>query len=235
MPDLTALASWVQAHHWQGHALQAYRQALASHPARLLVLRRFLLDGVADRLNRFLAGEVEFQTVYGLYSAKDGYVTADEWLQAETDDHLLKFGELSGPRPGFQLSPNLLTYLRFRKAFCDPAFTAFFQEISGQSLGSSTFSAHAMKVGDFIHEHDDAVQNRRLAYVLYMSSRWQPRFGGALRMIALDGQVFDIEAEYNSLVIFDVTAETRHYVAPIAVEAGETIRVSLGGWFREQA
>jgi Rps23 Pro-64 3,4-dihydroxylase Tpa1-like proline 4-hydroxylase len=235
MIDFAWLASWVQAHHWQGFALQSYRQAFASHPARLLVLRQFLLDSVAEKLSRFLAVEAEFQTVYGLYSVDGGYVTEDEWLAATAEDRYLRFGAFCGPRPEFVLSPNLLTYLQFRQAFRDRRFTALFEEFCGVPLGASAFSVHAMRHGDFLHAHTDAVEDRRLAFVLYLSPDWQPRFGGGLHVVQPGGTVVRIEAEYNSLVVFDVAARTEHLVGLIEPTAGETVRLSLGGWISRPA
>ena len=235
MSDLAWLGSWVQAHHWERHALQAYRQAFTSHPARLLVLRHFLLDRVAERLSRFLSLEAEFQTVYGLYSVDGRYVTEDEWLAAAAEDRYLRFGAFCGPRPEFQLSPNLLTYLQFRQAFRDRRFTALFEEMCGVSLGASAFSVHAMRPGDFLHAHTDAVGDRRLAFVLYLTSEWRPRFGGYLQVLEPGGTALRIEAEYNSLVLFDVTARTEHLVGPIEPVAGETARLTLGGWISQPA
>jgi Rps23 Pro-64 3,4-dihydroxylase Tpa1-like proline 4-hydroxylase len=40
-----------------------------------------------------------------------------------------------------------------------------------------------------------------------------------------------IEATYNSIVVFDVQAENTHFVAPIEGAAGETRRLTIGGWF----
>jgi hypothetical protein len=233
MIDPAWIASWVQTHHWQGQALQANRQAFISHPARLLVLQRFLLDPVAQRLSRFLAVEAEFQTVYGLYSADGDYVTEDQWFTAAPEDRYLRFGAFCGPRPEFQLSSNLLTYLQFRKAFRDRRFTALFEELCGMSLGSSEFSVHRMRTGDFLLAHTDAVEDRLLAFVLYLSPDWQPRFGGGLHVVEPDSTTFRIEAEFNSLVIFDVTTHTEHLVGPIEPEAGETARLSLGGWISQ--
>jgi hypothetical protein len=235
MIDFAWLASWVQAHHWQRGALAAYRQAFASHPARLLVFRQFLLDTAAERLSRFLAVEAEFHTVYGLYSVDGRYVTEDEWIAAAAEDRYLRLGAFCGPRPEFLLSPNLLTYLQFRQAFRDRRFTALFEELCGVSLGSSAFSVHAMRQGDFLHAHTDAVEDRRLAFVLYLSPDWQPRFGGGLHVVEPSGSVLRIEAEYNSLVLFDVTTRTEHLVGPIEPEAGETARLSLGGWISQPA
>jgi hypothetical protein len=201
----------------------------------LLVLRHFLLNTVAERLSRFLAVEAEFQTVYGLYSADGHYVTEDEWLAAAADDRYLRFGAFCGPRTEFRLSPNLLTYLQFRQAFRDRRFTVFFEELCGMPLGSSAFSVHAMRHGDFLHAHTDAVEDRRLAFVLYLSPDWQPLFGGGLHVVEPGGSALRIEAEYNSLVVFDVTARTEHLVGPIEPMAGETARLSLGGWISQPA
>ena len=199
----------------------------------MLVLKRFLLDSVAARLSRFLTVETEFLTVYSLYSADGDYVTEEEWRHADESDRLLKFGAFSGARPEFQLSPNLLTYLRFRTAFRDPKFAAFFEEVAGSPLGSIAFSVHAMRTGDFLRPHTDALENRRLAFVLYLSPHWPPRFGGALHVVDHRGKASEIDAEYNALVIFDVTAKTKHFIAPIEPVAGETRRLSLGGWIHQ--
>jgi Rps23 Pro-64 3,4-dihydroxylase Tpa1-like proline 4-hydroxylase len=125
--------------------------------------------------------------------------------------------------------------LQFRQAFRDRRFTALFEALCGVPLGSSKFSVHAMRHGDFLHAHTDAVEDRRVAFVLYLSQDWQPRFGGCLHVVEPGGAVLRIEAEYNSLVIFDVTARTEHLVGPIEAVAGETARLSLGGWISQPA
>ena len=68
MIDRQRLAAWIQPRHLDDQALEAYRSAFTSHPARLVIIRDFLAPDVADRLGRFLANEAEFKPEFGLYS-----------------------------------------------------------------------------------------------------------------------------------------------------------------------
>jgi Rps23 Pro-64 3,4-dihydroxylase Tpa1-like proline 4-hydroxylase len=42
-----------------------------------------------------------------------------------------------------------------------------------------------------------------------------------------------IEAEYNSIIVFDVAAGTTHFVDLISPEAGDRARVTIGGWYHK--
>jgi len=232
MIDPGWLRSWIQPQHLEESTLLVYRQTLESHPARLVVLRSFLHNQVADNLTRFLRSEAEFQPVYGLYS-NHNYVPEADWLRAEESDRFFRYGVMSGVRPEFQLSSNLITYLQFRTAFRDKRFKAFFEQLSGFSIGSLTFKVHSMKTGDFLHSHTDDVDDRRLAFALYLSSHWHPSFGGALHMVGNREKLAAVEAEYNSIAIFDVTAKTKHFIGPIEPAAGEMTRLSITGWLRD--
>lgn len=231
--DAAFLGIWIQPQHLEPQALRGYRHAFASHPARLVVLRSFLLDAVAAKLGRFLAAEAEFRTEYGLFSVDQG-VTEAEWQAAEPDDRFFRFGKLVGTPAQFQMSPNALTYLRFRQAFQDPRLKAFFEEMTDLPLGVSTdFGSHAMRGGDFLLAHSDDNRNRRLALVIYLSPDWDPAFGGALHMREAGGGVTRIEPEYNSIVAFDVKVDTMHFVPMIDAAAGERVRLTIGGWYHQ--
>lgn len=231
MIDCGWLSSWIKPHHIYGDALQAYRQAFTSHPAHLIVLRDFLLEGIVEKLSQFLTVEAEFRPHYGLYSSLgDRDANENEWLAAKDHDRFFKFSKCSGIHPQFQLSPNLLLLLKFRQALDDPKFAAFFEEISGLALGPLVFNIHSMKAGDFLRPHTDDAENRRLAFVLYLSPTWEPRFGGALLVVEPGGKVSKVDAEYNSLVVVDVTAKMEHFIAPVEAIAGETARLTIGGW-----
>ncbi|MGH9198876.1 MAG: 2OG-Fe(II) oxygenase [Acidimicrobiia bacterium] len=231
--DAAFLGTWIQPQHLDPETLRRYRQAFASHPSRLVVLRKFLVDAVAAKLSKFLATEAEFRTEYGLYSVDQG-VTEEEWQAAEPAGRFFRFGKLVGTPAQFQMSPNALTYLRFRQAFQDPRLKAFFEEISDLPLGVSTdFGSHAMKGGDFLLSHSDDNRNRRLALVIYLSPDWDPALGGALHMLDASGSVTRIEPEYNSIVAFDVKVDTMHFVPMIDAAAGERVRLTIGGWYHQ--
>src|SRR5712692_2657683 len=143
MIDRQRLAPWIQPQHLDDPALATYKDAFTSHPARLVVIKDFLVPQVAERLSRFLANEAEFQPEYGLYSI-EGAVKEADWLRAAEPDRFFQLGKLVGTPPQFQTSPNALTYLQFRMTFQRPAFKAFFETIADMPLGwSDDFGAHS--------------------------------------------------------------------------------------------
>src|SRR5438876_4648540 len=110
MIDRQKLGAWIQPQHLEEAALQQYRKAFTSHPARLVVLKDFLQPQIAERLSRFLFSEAEFKDEYGLYN-REGAAKKEDWLEAKDEDRFFKFGKLVGTPPQFQTSPNALTYL----------------------------------------------------------------------------------------------------------------------------
>lgn len=234
MTNLNSLSSWIQTQHLQVGTLQSYRQGFESHPARLIILRRFLQDSVAQRLSNFLRDEAEFRLEYGLYSTGDEAASDQAWLNAKEEDRFFRFSKIVGAFPQYAMSPNMLTYLRFRMAFQAPDFRNFFEQLSGLSLAwSDDFGSHSMKRGDFLRPHSDHNRNRSLALVIYLSPNWGPYLGGALNVIDSQGHTIKIEPEYNSMVVFDVAAGTTHFVDPIRSEAQDNGRLTIGGWYRK--
>ena len=116
MTDLRLLATWIQPQHLEEATLARYRDSFAAHPARLIVLTDFLVETVAERLGRFLAGEAEFQPEFGCYS-NEGGMTEAAWLAADESDRFFRLRKLVATPQRFRMSPNALTYLQFRKAF----------------------------------------------------------------------------------------------------------------------
>ena len=231
MIDRAALGPWIQAQHLEEDALKRYREALASSPARVNVLDDFLVESMAEKLTRFLMSEAEFKTEYGIASA-DGAVSEEDFENAPDDERFFKLAKLAGIPPEHQFSPNALTYLRFRQTFQRPEFEAFFQEMSGLPLGASDdFGVHSMRTGDFLRPHSDNNRNRRLALVIYLSPDWEPGLGGRLEVIDKEGNITPVEPKYNSMVVFDVLAETEHRVTPVEPAAGDRARLTIGGWY----
>ena len=130
------------------------------------------------------------------------------------------------------MSSNALTYLKLRETFQQPAFESFFEDSTGMSLGASDdFGVHSMRVGDYLRPHADDNKDRALALVMYLTPGWDPTFGGSLHMVHGDGSETRVDADYNSIVLFDVLAGTSHSVAPVEPSAGDTARVTIGGWY----
>ncbi|XP_014486989.1 PREDICTED: prolyl 3-hydroxylase OGFOD1 [Dinoponera quadriceps] len=83
--------------------------------------------------------------------------------------------------------------------------------------------------------HDDNLQDRRIAFILYLMDEWSVEDGGALDLFDTDENgcprdvVRSIVPEYNSFVFFEVVDNSYHQVAEIM--AKKKIRWSINGWF----
>lgn len=231
MIDRKWLSPWIQSQHLEGENIRAYREAFTSQPERMLVLRNFLVEEVAEQVSHFLTAEAQFRPIYGL-TREEEHVTKEEWEQAPDQDRFFRYQGFSGLSSQSRLSPGFITYLKFRAAFLDTKFRKFFEAVSGLPLNPKEpiFNTVCMKRGDYLRPHSDKDETYRLAYILYLSSNWQPSMGGAFQMVERSGRVTKIEVEFNNLIFFDVSRRTRHWVAPIEVEAGERVRATLSGW-----
>jgi len=230
--DRKKLGTWIQPQHLEDAAIEKYRQSYASHPARLVVIKDFLEPQVAERLSLFLSGEAEFKAEYGLYT-KEGAAKEEDWLHAKEEDRFFKYGKLVGTPPQFQTSPNALTYLQFRMTFQRPELKAFFEAISDLPLGSSDdFGAHSMTTESLLRPHSDDNRNRQLALVIYLSPGWKPGYGGQLTVNHFDGETTVVEAEYNSMIAFNVLTHKSHVVERVRSTNGTAPRrLTIGGWY----
>lgn len=226
------LKGWVQSQHLTTDAVRAYGERYRGTPARMVVLDDFLLAPLAERLAAFLEREVDFRTTYGVYPGTK--VSEAEWEAASERDRFFRYGQLHQIGEEFRLSPNALTYVRFRKEFLDESFAEYFGSITGLGLSpTDDLSLHRMTGGDFLRSHSDVLGNRRLAFILHFSRDWRPELGGTLNMTDESGHTQAVDAGFNRIVLFDVKAGTQHDVSAISSSAGDRARLSIGGWFRE--
>lgn len=114
-------------------------------------------------------------------------------------------------------SPEMLTRIRLISGFDD---------ICCASAQATRYSP-----GNFLTRHNDIKEDegRRVAYVLGLSPRWHPDWGGLLQFYRQDGTPRDAWApEFNSLTLFDVHhVHAVTYVTPFAPAP----RLSITGWF----
>jgi hypothetical protein len=234
MVDRQKLGAWIQPQHLEDAALEEYRKSFTSHPAKLVVIRNFLRPEVAERLSLFLSGEAEFKAEYGLYT-REGAAKEEDWLHAKEEDRFFKFGKLIGTPPQFQTSPNALTYLQFRMTFQRPELKAYFEAISDMPLGASDdFGAHSMTSESLLRPHSDDNRNRQLALVIYLSPQWKAEYGGQLKVTHRDGNTTVVEAEYNSVIAFNVLTHKEHVVERIRSTNGSSPRrLTIGGWYHK--
>lgn len=88
---------------------------------------------------------------------------------------------------------------------------------------------------DYLLCHDDNMDDRRIAYIFYLTNDWSKKDGGALDLFDTDEEglprnvVKSLIPEYNSLVFFEVADNSYHQVAEVLTE--DKCRWSINGWF----
>jgi len=166
--DFNTLTAWVQPRHLSASGIAEYRANFESRPLRVLHMTDFLQPDMAARIARFLGREASYEKMYALYETdgSEKRVAADVWREADKDSRYYSLGELIGPDPRFRLSPNLFTFLNFRKMLATSAFRAYVSAITGLPLeGLVKRAVHHMRRGDILGPQDDRFRGRRLAFV----------------------------------------------------------------------
>jgi Rps23 Pro-64 3,4-dihydroxylase Tpa1-like proline 4-hydroxylase len=113
-------------------------------------------------------------------------------------------------------------------------FLDFCRELTSEpDIGFADAQATCYSAGHFLNTHDDNVygKDRVAAYVLNMTPKWDPNWGGALQFIGSDGHIEEaFMPKFNALNVFKVPkAHSVSYVAPFAGES----RYSVTGWLRK--
>jgi hypothetical protein len=231
--DAELLSQWIQPQHLSEYALQEYEQRVQASPLRMIVLPDFLIEAVAHDLSHMFAHESAYRTERGLYTSKGGHRSVDEaeWLSAPDEDRFFSFDVFTSIRPEHVLGKNVFTYLKFLNDFSKKkSFMDFFSRMLGIAVNGVEYSVHSMSRDHFLKIHNDDLRNRRCAFVLYLTPGWQSRHGGRLQLVDSAKNMTSVAPNYNSLVLFDVTLGTRHFVEPIHTSAQDRPRISFGGW-----
>jgi hypothetical protein len=85
------LGSLIESRHFSEEAIERYRSAFASNPARFVVVNDFLRPEIAARLAKFLSDEAVFEVEHGLYSIHESGATEAEWAAAGEDYRFFRF------------------------------------------------------------------------------------------------------------------------------------------------
>ena len=151
--------------------------------------------------------------------AKDGFqfrfesirVSDDRDVRIAIDDPLHRFAQWMGSSPVLD----------------------FLAAVTGLSdLNFADAQATRFEPGDFLTGHDDEVEgkHRRAAYVLGLTQRWRPEWGGMLMYHgSTDGEMVALPPAYNMLDLFAIPVP--HSVSFVTPFAGAS-RMSVTGWLR---
>ncbi|KAJ8281171.1 hypothetical protein GJAV_G00064330 [Gymnothorax javanicus] len=83
--------------------------------------------------------------------------------------------------------------------------------------------------------HDDELEGRRIAFILYLVPEWHQTDGGTLDLYSTDENyqpqklVKSLVPSWNTLVFFEVSPISFHQVSEVI--SGEKCRLSVSGWF----
>jgi len=207
-PRIAALKGWIQEQHLQDKTIAAYgKQFQKNTPFPHVLIKDFLVKKQIDFLKNALEKLV--------FEKKD----SDLFSFAQTSDlsrsTSFVFGSLH----------TMLSSSYFLKSL---------QEIAGLPKLKPVVDLHAIRFTKtcYLLPHDDTLDDRKVAYVLYLSSLAKKQ-GGALEFFSVNGQrPIKIVKSYpcleNSLMLFAVSRQSVHHVAEVV---DETERLTLGGWF----
>lgn len=123
----------------------------------------------------------------------------------------------------------------FRKCL-ETTLVPWLREVTGIPLdGTISLTCSKYVYTDVLLCHDDELEGRRIAFILYLTPGWTPDDGGTLDLFDVDsnGQPRDIVRSlvprWNSFAFFEVSPVSFHQVAEVLSE--DKLRLSVGGWF----
>lgn len=115
-------------------------------------------------------------------------------------------------------------------------FRAWLSDISKINLESTIdMSCAKYEFSDALLCHDDELEGRRIAFILYLVPSWDRSLGGTLDLYSVDEHfqpkqiVKSLIPSWNTLVFFEVSPVSFHQVSEVLSE--EKSRLSISGWF----
>ncbi|XP_065809063.1 prolyl 3-hydroxylase OGFOD1 [Labrus bergylta] len=115
-------------------------------------------------------------------------------------------------------------------------FRSWLGEVLGVELESTVdISCAKYEHTDILLCHDDELEGRRVAFILYLVPPWQSSDGGTLDLYTTDSNfqpksiLKSLVPSLNTLVLFEVSPVSFHQVSEVLTQ--DKCRLSLSGWF----
>jgi Rps23 Pro-64 3,4-dihydroxylase Tpa1-like proline 4-hydroxylase len=164
------------------------------------------------------AGEDFRRRLLGALYAQSASKFAYFYGQFEFDKNLKADGKIGA------LSRDVWSFLN------GPEFLGAIGKMTGMpDLKRASGQASRYAPGDFLTQHDDDTKDdRRAAFVLYLSPQWLADWGGLLQFIDRDGHVAEaFTPMFNALALFKVPMQhSVSMVTPLALGP----RLAISGW-----
>ena len=119
----------------------------------------------------------------------------------------------------------------FYKLLSSKEFTSLMEQLTNEKLSLKIdMQSHSMIQGDYLLFHDDVVEGRSVAYIIYLADL-KPKDGGALRLYDIKkplNPIKKIYPKFDSFACFKVSGKSLHDVEEIKAAKQ---RLTIGGWF----
>jgi len=121
---------------------------------------------------------------------------------------------------------------KFYSRVSSKEFIFMMRRLTGENLSEKIdMQAHIMKNGDYLLFHDDELEGRKIAYVIYLSQGFRPKDGGRLKLYDAKNPLKPVKSIVpllNSFVCFKVSKKSLHAVEEVK---SNRQRLTVGGWF----
>ncbi len=123
----------------------------------------------------------------------------------------------------------------FRKFIFSDQFVEFISEITSTPLDKVKGTLHSLllKSTHYLLPHDDKIEKRKIAFILYLCEDFNQKDGGTLDLFSTqDSKPTQVEKSYlpkkNQFIMFKVSSISFHQISE--VESSKQ-RLSISGWF----
>ncbi|CAH1773810.1 unnamed protein product [Owenia fusiformis] len=159
-------------------------------------------------------------------------------LQNEMEDQI--YYQKNNDLYKFQQSDDLKKckspHIKALRKLLSGSFVQWLRDVTGIPLSSKIdMTCSRYDHTDTLLCHDDELEGRRIAFILYLVPVWSKEDGGTLDLFNMDeyGQPNDIVKSIipcrNTFAFFEVTEASHHQVSEVLAEG--KVRLSVNGWF----
>ena len=119
----------------------------------------------------------------------------------------------------------------FYQLLSSKEFISLMEKLTGEKLSNKIdMQSHSMAQGNYLLFHDDVVEGRKIAYILYLTDL-NSNDGGRLQLYDVKNPVKPVKQivpKFNSFAFFKVSNKSLHDVEEIK---SNKQRLTIGGWF----
>ncbi|KAM7406171.1 hypothetical protein PAMP_000565 [Pampus punctatissimus] len=194
-----------------------------------------------SRRTHYNHGDVELDCYPFPHCIIKNFISSETFLENLQRELLeLNFHEKSNDLYKFKQSDDLRKreephITGMRSALFGP-FRSWLGEVLGVELEPTVdISCARYEYTDVLLCHDDELEGRRVAFILYLVPPWQSSDGGTLDLYTTNSDfqpqstVKSLVPSWNTLVLFEVSPVSFHQVSEVLSQ--DKCRLSLSGWF----